>query len=106
MSADARGRRIGSRLLLIFALPLLALAGCSRDQFPHYPDNYREFAYVTNSGSNSVTVLDLVHLRRNLGLVLQDNFLFRGTVRENIACVKRDATFAEVVQAAQLAGAD
>jgi ATP-binding cassette subfamily B protein len=50
--------------------------------------------------------LDLVHLRRNLGLVLQDNFLFRGTVRENIACVKRDATFAEVIQAAQLAGAD
>lgn len=50
--------------------------------------------------------LDLLHLRKNLGLVLQDNFLFRGTVRENIACVKRDATFAEVVQAAQLAGAD
>ncbi|UTD27953.1 peptidase domain-containing ABC transporter [Bradyrhizobium sp. WD16] len=50
--------------------------------------------------------LDLIHLRRNLGLVLQDNFLFRGTVRENIACVKRDATFAEVVRAAQLAGAD
>ncbi|WP_407180094.1 peptidase domain-containing ABC transporter [Bradyrhizobium sp. STM 3562] len=50
--------------------------------------------------------LDLVHLRRNLGLVLQDNFLFRGTVRDNIACVKRDATFAEVVRAAQLAGAD
>jgi len=50
--------------------------------------------------------LDLAHLRRNLGLVLQDNFLFRGTVREKIACVKRDATFAEVVQAAQLAGAD
>jgi ATP-binding cassette subfamily B protein len=50
--------------------------------------------------------LDLVHLRRNLGIVLQDNFLFRGTVRENIACVKRDATFTEVVRAAQLAGAD
>jgi subfamily B ATP-binding cassette protein HlyB/CyaB len=50
--------------------------------------------------------LDLVHLRRNLGLVLQDNFLFRGTVRENIACAKRDASFADVVRAAQLAGAD
>jgi ATP-binding cassette, subfamily B, bacterial HlyB/CyaB len=50
--------------------------------------------------------LDLAHLRQNLGLVLQDNFLFRGTVRDNIACVKRDATFAEVVHAAQLAGAD
>jgi len=32
--------------------------------------------------------------------------LFRGTVRENIASVKRDATFAEVMRAAQLAGAD
>lgn len=50
--------------------------------------------------------LDLQHLRRNLGLVLQDNFLFRGTIRDNIACVKRDATFADVVRAAQLAGAD
>ncbi|CAH1669446.1 Peptidase C39 [Hyphomicrobiales bacterium] len=50
--------------------------------------------------------LELEHLRRNLGVVLQDSFLFRGTVRENIACVKRDATFAEIVKAAQLAGAD
>ncbi len=50
--------------------------------------------------------LELEHLRRNLGVVLQDSFLFRGTVRDNIACVKRDATFAEVVTAAQLAGAD
>jgi ATP-binding cassette subfamily B protein len=50
--------------------------------------------------------LDLVHLRKSLGLVLQDNFLFRGSVRENIACVKRDATFEEVAQAARLAGAD
>ena len=50
--------------------------------------------------------LDLAHLRSSLGIVLQDNFLFRGTVRENIARTKRDASFAEVVRAAQLAGAD
>ncbi|PPQ38944.1 ATP-binding cassette, subfamily B [Rhodoblastus acidophilus] len=50
--------------------------------------------------------LDLAHLRRNIGVVLQDNFLFRGTVRENIARAKRDASFAEVMRAAQLAGAD
>jgi ATP-binding cassette, subfamily B, bacterial HlyB/CyaB len=50
--------------------------------------------------------LDLIHLRRNLGIVLQDSFLFRGSVRENIACVRRDASFADVVKAAQLAGAD
>ena len=50
--------------------------------------------------------IDLVHLRNNLGIVLQDSFLFRGTVRENIACAKRDATFAEITEAAKLAGAD
>ncbi len=50
--------------------------------------------------------LDLVHLRKSLGLVLQENFLFRGTVRENITCAKRGATFEEVAQAARLAGAD
>ena len=49
--------------------------------------------------------LDLVHLRRSIGVVLQDNFLFRGTVRENIACVKRDASFEDVAQAARTAGA-
>jgi ATP-binding cassette subfamily B protein len=50
--------------------------------------------------------LDLTHLRKSLGLVLQDSFLFRGTVRDNIACVKRDASFAEVTRAAHNSGAD
>lgn len=50
--------------------------------------------------------IDLVHLRKSIGIVLQDNFLFRGTVRENIACAKRDATFEDVAYAARLAGAD
>jgi ATP-binding cassette subfamily B protein len=50
--------------------------------------------------------IDLVHLRRNTGVVLQDSFLFRGTVRNNIAAPKPGATFEEVVAAARLAGAD
>lgn len=50
--------------------------------------------------------VDRVHLRRHVGVVLQENFLFRGTVRENIAVSRQDATFEEVVQAARLAGAD
>ena len=50
--------------------------------------------------------LDLVHLRSRIGVVLQDNFLFRGTVRDNIACVKPDASFEQVAQAARMAGAD
>ena len=48
----------------ICALALLALtAGCRRNAFPDVPDGYREFAYVTNGGANTVSVLDLVYLR-------------------------------------------
>lgn len=50
--------------------------------------------------------LDLGHLRRNIGVVLQENFIFRGTVRDNIAAAKPDASFEQVVVAAQTAGAD
>jgi subfamily B ATP-binding cassette protein HlyB/CyaB len=50
--------------------------------------------------------LDVSHLRQNIGVVLQDNFLFRGSVRENIAMAKPNASFQEVVFAAKMAGAD
>jgi ATP-binding cassette subfamily B protein len=50
--------------------------------------------------------IDLAHMRRQIGVVLQENFLFRGTVRENICAAKADATFEEIVAAAQAAGAD
>jgi ATP-binding cassette subfamily B protein len=50
--------------------------------------------------------LDISHLRQNIGVVLQDNFLFRGTVKENISMAKSNASFQEVVYAAKLAGAD
>jgi ATP-binding cassette subfamily B protein len=46
------------------------------------------------------------HLRRSLGVVLQENFLFSGTIRENITAAKSHATFDEVVRAARLAGAE
>src|SRR5207248_2414615 len=49
--------------------------------------------------------LDLAHLRNRIGVVLQDNFLFRGTVRENIAITKPTASLDEVVRVAQIAGA-
>jgi len=45
-------------------------------------------------------------LRRQLGVVLQDNFLFSDTVMENIRYGRLDATDEEVIQAAVLANAD
>ena len=45
-------------------------------------------------------------LRRKLGLVLQDNFLFAATVMENIRYGRLEATDDEVLSAARLANAD
>lgn len=50
--------------------------------------------------------IDIYHLRSNLGVVLQDNFLFQGTIRENIMAAKPDASLDNVIQAARMAGAE
>lgn len=49
--------------LFVLVLPALALTACRPHDFPLYPANYREYAYVTNGGSNTVTVLDVVNVR-------------------------------------------
>ena len=45
-------------------------------------------------------------LRRQLGVVLQDTYLFAGTIKDNIRYGRLDATDAEIVAAAELANAD
>lgn len=45
-------------------------------------------------------------LRRNFGMVLQDTFLKSGTIKENIAFGKPDATDEEIISAAKRAHAD
>ncbi|MGV4877502.1 peptidase domain-containing ABC transporter [Acetobacter indonesiensis] len=50
--------------------------------------------------------INLTHLRRSFGVVLQDNFLFRGTIRENITAGRPGYTIDDVVRAARLAGAE
>ena len=49
--------------------------------------------------------IELAHLRRQIGVVLQENFLFRGSVRDNIAMARPESTFEEIVEAAVAAGA-
>jgi ATP-binding cassette subfamily B protein len=55
---------------------------------------------------NDLREIDLDHLRSSLGVVLQENFLFRGSLRNTIAAAKPDATFEEIAEAARLAGAE
>jgi len=50
--------------------------------------------------------IDLDHLRYNIGVVPQENFLFKCTIRDNIAAARPRASFDRVVRAAQLAGAE
>ena len=60
---------------------------------------------ITIDGQN-VKDVTLKSLRENIGIVQQDVYLFSGTVFENIAYGKKDATREEVIAAAKLAGAD
>ena len=50
--------------------------------------------------------IDKSHLRSSIGVVLQENYFFSGTVRENISLTKRSATLEEIIYASKLAGAD
>ncbi len=67
--------------------------------------------YEINGGSIRIDGIDIRDikkddLRRQLGLVLQDTFMFSGTVMENIRYGRLDATDEECIQAAKLADAD
>lgn len=49
--------------------------------------------------------LELQFLRRQIGIILQDTFLFSGTIAENIAYAKPEASKFEIISAAKAAGA-
>ena len=67
--------------------------------------------YEINGGRISIDGTDIrdirkADLRRSLGLVLQDTFLFSGTVMENIRYGRLDATDDEVIEASKMAEAE
>lgn len=66
--------------------------------------------YVPESGRVLIDGVDLIQvepawLRRQIGVVLQENFLFGGSIRDNIAMTEPNATMEEIVRAATIAGA-
>ncbi|WP_378950747.1 peptidase domain-containing ABC transporter [Pelosinus sp. sgz500959] len=66
--------------------------------------------YLPESGRIIIDKVDVAHmdpswLRRQIGVVLQENFLFNGSVRENIATARPGASMEEVIQVAEVAGA-
>ena len=95
-----------------------------------YAEPGQKIAFVGATGAGKTTITNLINrfydiadgkirydgininkikkadLRRSLGIVLQDTFLFTGTVMDNIRYGKPDATDEECVAAAKLANAD
>ena len=89
----------------------------------------QKIAFVGSTGAGKTTITNLINrfydvnegkisydginikkikkadLRRSMGMVLQDTHLFTGTVRDNIAYGRLDATDAEIEAAAKLANA-
>jgi ATP-binding cassette subfamily B protein len=66
--------------------------------------------YDVTSGSvridgKDIRELPLIGLRRRIGMILQESFLFTGTIRDNIAFGKSDATQEEIEAAAATAQA-
>lgn len=64
--------------------------------------------YDQNSGSINVDGVDTLemdrdYLRRMYGMVLQESWIFKGTIKENIAYGKSDATDKEIISAAKKA---
>jgi ATP-binding cassette subfamily B protein len=60
---------------------------------------------ITLDGAD-ISKLPRATLRSQIGMVLQDTWLFRGTIRQNIAYGKPDASEAEIVAAAKTANVD
>jgi len=66
----------------------------------------REYSGFLKIDGVDIREINLRHLRQNLGVVLQDNFLFRGSIRDNIIAGRPGLATADAVQAARLAGAE
>ncbi|SJZ89062.1 ABC transporter ATP-binding protein [Anaerorhabdus furcosa] len=67
--------------------------------------------YELNSGTifidgHDISTLPKQAMRRNIGMVLQDSWLFDGTIKENIAYGKQDATMDEIIQVSKDACCD
>ena len=67
--------------------------------------------YIANEGAIFVDGVDIRHmnpswLRQNIGVVLQDNYLFSGTIKENIEFALPGSPMANIIRAARIAGAD
>lgn len=88
-------------------IAIVGPTGCGKTTFINLIMRF----YDINSGDiklDNTSIYDMTRtaLRDNIGMVLQDTWLFRGSIYENIAYGKMDATREEVIEASKKAFAD
>jgi subfamily B ATP-binding cassette protein HlyB/CyaB len=66
----------------------------------------REYSGFVKIDGADLRSINLRHLRSSFGVVLQENFLFRGSIRENILAGRPGLTLDDAIRAARLAGAE
>jgi ABC-type bacteriocin/lantibiotic exporter with double-glycine peptidase domain len=66
----------------------------------------RDYSGAVKIDGTDLREINLRHLRRSFGVVLQENFLFRGSVKDNIIAGRPGLSFDDAVRAARLAGAE
>jgi len=69
-TAARKARLLGGLCGALVVGALLILCGCTHSDFPTYPANYREYVYVPNGGSGTVTVIDVVNVRLDRDLTV------------------------------------
>ena len=89
------------------AIALLGAPGSGKSTLVHLLPRF----YDVTSGRITIDGLDvrdstLTSLRRNIGIVQQDVFLFAASIRDNIAYGRHDASMDEIVDAARVAQLD
>ena len=66
----------------------------------------REYSGFVKIDGSDLREINLRHLRSSFGTVLQENFLFRGSIRDNILAGRPGLTLEDAIRAARLAGAE
>jgi HlyB family type I secretion system ABC transporter len=66
----------------------------------------RDYSGAVKIDGTDLREINLRHLRQSFGVVLQENFLFRGSVKDNIIAGRPGLGFEDAVRAARLAGAE
>ena len=102
--ADQVIRTAGTKVESGRITALVGLSGAGKSTIVNLLDKF----YEPDCGSITLDGVDLKewdthYLRENIGLVLQKNHIFNGTIEENIRYGKPDASFAEVEEAARKA---